>query len=232
MSQLKNRLDFTQQQLDYIIEQAKKNKKKSLVINYKTGVDLTISLGKENQDEASGRFRSSGFKKDRIDIYPYMYFYIMTCLVLLILPFINPYMAFFTIPTTCFLLAVASFPSIAFRLFPFNLHTALLFTKGTMIHELTHFYDMRVDSLNYNSNFKRVNLPTKNQRYYNEKTEIHAFLVSKLYKIKNRKFTSFEEFYKVVSKIKMFKYLTKENRKYVFSLLDNYYTETHTKKEN
>lgn len=90
-----------------------------------------------------------------------------------------------------------------------------------------------VKHLDFNDKFIEIQMDDIDRHYnntYNEQTEINAHLVTAVYKLRNKKFNSFELFYKKISKNTMFKYLTDDNKKLAYKYLDEYYHET--KKEN
>ena len=248
MGHLSNRLKFAEQQYEKILTEAKKSKRKSVVLKYITGIQLTVCLGGFFHKDSHGNFSSSGIHKDIISIFPFGPFFLvlLSVLSLLTVPliFIFPItivLIYYTI-TTIFLCLFgfwfsnnkrSKFDNFLSRmipkLYPFSLHRTLTWYSRTTIHELVHFYDKRLDLMSY-QNFKVNNLGSKDKTYFNEVTEINAHLVEKLYIIKNKKFDSFVLFYKEVSKHTMFNYLTDDNRKLVYKYLDEYYHET--KKEN
>ena len=249
MGYLLNRLKFAEEQFNMTLKKSKKSKRKPIRNIYSTGVELTIKLGGYAHRDVSASFSSNGFKKDIITFFPFVSFFVifllLITLVIMPLTLVAPVIivsVYYAITIVSLMLLGYWFSNekrskfdnfiskFIFKFYPFSLYRTMKMFRLSAIHEFVHFYDKRIDSLNYHSNFKNIRLGSKDKNYYNEVTEINAHFVSKLYKMKNKKFKSFGLFYKSVSKIRIFKYLTEPNKKLIYKYLDEYYHET--RKEN
>ncbi len=249
MGHLKNRLDFAENQYKKVLSESKKNKRKPVKLSFITGVELIICLGGFFKKDSNGTFYSNGHK-DIISIFPYQKFFwslliTLSALVVplsLILPFKIILIYYFII---VFLMVVFNsfftnnkrsnldiyLIKVIPKLYPLSLYYTLKIYRRTVIHELVHFYDKRLNLLSYN-NFKSVKFGSEDENYYNTVTEINAHLVTELYTLKNKKFKSFESFYKAVSKQEMFKHLTDDNKKLTYKYLDEYYHQINKENQN
>jgi len=242
MGHLKSRLDFAENQYKKILSESKKSKRRYVTLKFMTGVELIVCLGGFFSKNSNGSFYSIGYK-DIISIFPYQTFFwlllgFLTLLAYplsLVLPFSFVLVYYGTMTIMMFLFSFwfsnekrskldNYLTKLIPKLYPLSLHFTLKSYRTTTIHELVHFYDKRLNLFNYN-NFKSVSLGSKDKNYYNKVTEINAHLVAKVHSLKSTKFNSFESFYKKVSKIEMFNYLTDENKNLAYKYLDEYYHE-------
>lgn len=237
MGHLSNRLKFTKKLLKDIIKESKKLPKNKVILNFVNGESLSVGVSDVIMFDRAADYTHYN---NKIRLYPhedYLYRYLFILLFIYPSAFISffLFLMLFLIFYSIFMYLCISKNSefsknIKLFLYRRNTYKTILKSKISLIHELTHFYDRRIDSLNYVNNFIRpteFEIDIDDKTYYNTKSEINAHITSVLYSIENKKFKNFKSFYKKIKKRKrnLFKYITEENKEIIEKQLKEYYEE-------